>query len=68
MESEITGRQSPTTRNNDRYYGSKKGLNYDTKANERTIEKTNKELNKSKEEITKLEAEVESLSKQYKET
>lgn len=68
MESEITGRQSPTTRNNDRYYGSKKGLNYDTKANERTIEKTNKELNKSKEEITKLEAEVKSLSKQYKET
>lgn len=68
MESEITGRQSPTSRNNDRYYGSKKGLNYDTKANERAIEKTNKKLDKSKEEITKLEAEVEALNKQYNET
>lgn len=68
MESEITGRQSPTSRNNDRYYGSRKGLNYDTKANERAIEKTNKKLDKSKEEITKLEAEIESLNKQYKET
>ena len=67
MESEITGRQSPTSRNNDRYYGSKKGLNYDTRANERAIEKTNKKLDKSKEEITKLEAEIESLNKQYKE-
>ena len=68
MESEITGRQSPTSRNNDRYYGSKKGLNYDTKANERAIENTNKKLDKSKEEITKLEAEIESLNKQYKGT
>lgn len=68
MESEITGRQSPTARNNDRYYGSKKGLGFDTKANERAIEKTNKQLDKSKEEITKLEAQIESLNKQYNET